>query len=215
MQTSDLKEELANSLTHGLGVLLAMVGIPIIVSLAAQQGVALHLWGVSIFGISMLMLYLSSTLYHSIQDPLVKPVLRIMDHIGIYFLIAGTYTPFIFFFLKDSTGYLFLGLLWTCALIGSILKIFFTGRFNILSTLIYLMMGWTIVFIARPIFSMMSYEAILWIAIGGASYTLGIIFYLWHKLRYHHAIWHIFVLGGTASHYIAILYSLNFLSAGG
>lgn len=214
MQTSDLKEELANSLTHGLGVLLGIVGIPIIISFAAQQGVTLHLWGVSIFGISMLLLYLSSTLYHSIQDPVVKPVLRIMDHIGIYFLIAGTYTPFIFFFMKDSTGYIFLALLWACALLGSILKIFFTGRFNLVSTLIYLMMGWTIVFIARPIFSMMSSEAILWVSIGGAFYTLGIIFYLWHKLRYHHAIWHIFVLGGTSSHYIAILYSLNFLSEG-
>lgn len=214
MQSSELKEELANSITHGLGLVLGIIGIPILLSVAVQQGISLHLWGVSIFGFSMLMLYLSSTLYHSIQDPVVKPVLRILDHIGIYFLIAGTYTPFIFFFMKDSTGYLFLILLWSCAFLGSILKIFFTGRFNLLSTLIYLLMGWTIVFIARPIFSMMSAEAILWVAIGGAFYTLGIAFYLWHKLKYHHAIWHLFVLGGTASHYTAILFSLHYLAEG-
>lgn len=212
MQSSNLKEELANSLTHGLGVVLGIIGIPILIVYAIQHGEGLYLWGVSIFSFSLLLLYLSSTLYHSIQHPEIKPVLRIFDHIGIYFLIAGTYTPFIFFFVNNQTGHLFLGLLWGCALLGSILKIFFTGRFDLLSTIIYLMMGWTIVFIARPIFTAMSSEGILWVSLGGAFYTLGVIFYRWKKLPYSHAIWHLFVLGGTGSHYVAILYSLHFLT---
>ena len=212
MQSFNLKEELANSLTHGLGVILGIIGVPVLISYAINHDNVLHLWGVSIFSASLLMLYLFSTLYHSIQHPEVKPVLRILDHIAIYFLIAGSYTPFIFFFMNGDSGYLFLILLWSCALLGSILKIFFTGRFNILSTIIYLMMGWTIVFIAKPIFSAMSFEGILWVAIGGGAYTVGVIFYLWKNLRFSHAIWHLFVLTGTVSHYIAILYSMDFLS---
>ena len=208
----NLKEELANSLTHGFGVLLGIIGVPVLITYAIHSGNVLHLWGVSIFSVSLLMLYLFSTLYHSIQHPEVKSFLRILDHIAIYFLIAGSYTPFIFFFMNDAGGYWFLGLLWGCAIIGSILKIFFTGRFNILSTLIYLLMGWTIVFIAKPIFSAMSFEGILWVAIGGAAYTVGVVFYLWKNLRFSHAIWHMFVLTGTVSHYIAILYSMDFLS---
>lgn len=206
------REEFANSLTHGIGLLLGVVGIPILISSAVHDQNSLHLWGVSIFGFSLLMLYLFSTLYHSIQHPETKKILRIFDHISIYFLIAGTYTPFIFFFLNDSTGYIFLILLWTFALLGSVLKIFFTGRFNKLSTLMYVGMGWTIVFIGKPIFSAMSFEGILWVVIGGLAYTLGVVFYLWHRLKYHHAIWHLFVLAGTLSHFIAILYSLDFLS---
>ena len=211
MNISSAKEEIANSLTHGIGVILGIIGVPILVSYAVFNGTTLHVWGVSIFSISLLMVYLFSTLYHSIQHPMAKRTLRIMDHISIFFLIAGSYTPFIFFFMNRTSGYVFLSILWGCALIGSLLKIFFTGRFNVLSTILYLIMGWTIIFIAKPIFTAMSFEGILWVAIGGGAYTLGVVFYLWKQLKFHHAIWHLFVLSGSISHYIAVLYSMDFV----
>ncbi|MEL6673466.1 MAG: hemolysin III family protein [Bacteroidota bacterium] len=213
MKSLAFQEELANSLTHGFGVILSIVGIPILVSLTVSHGNPLHIWGVSIFCACLLMLYVFSTLYHSISNPMVKKAMRVMDHISIFFLIAGSYTPFIFFFMDRTSGYVFLGILWGLALLGTLFKIFFTGRFNLLSTAVYVCMGWLIIFIAKPIFSAMSFEGILWVAVGGAAYTLGVVFYLWHKLNFHHAIWHLFVLTGSVSHYIAVLYSLYFVQA--
>ncbi|MCL4135443.1 UNVERIFIED_CONTAM: hypothetical protein GTU68_044026 [Idotea baltica] len=203
-----INEEIANSLTHGFGVLLSLIGVPILVSLAVLKGNTTHVWGVSIFSISMLMVYLFSTLYHSIQHPHAKKVMQVMDHISIYFLIAGSYTPFILFFMNRMTGYIFLGIIWGIALIGSIFKIFFTGRFNILSTIGYVGMGWMVIFIAKPIFSAMPIEGLVWLIVGGLAYSFGVIFFLWEKLKYSHAIWHVFVLVGTVSHYISVLYAM-------
>lgn len=207
MQT--FKEELANSLTHGVGILLGFIGVPILVSLAVFKGEATHIWAVSIYSVSLLMVYVVSTLYHSFQHQEVKRVLRVMDHISIYFLIAGSYTPFILIYMNGVSGYWILGLIWAIALAGTLFKIFFTGKFNLLSTLSYLGMGWMALFIGKPIFAHIPFEGFIWLVIGGAAYSLGVIFYLWQKLRYHHAIWHLFVLLGSISHYIAIFYSIH------
>ncbi|MCB0836049.1 MAG: hemolysin III family protein [Bacteroidetes bacterium] len=211
MDYPSIKEEIANSITHGFGVLLSFIGIPIMVSYAVFKGTPQHVWAVSIFSATLLMLYIFSTVYHSIQQPSAKRVLRIFDHISIYFLIAGSYTPFILFFMNRTSGYVFLGLIWAIALAGTIFKVFFTGKFNLISTILYVAMGWMVLFIAKPIFSAMSFEGILWLAIGGGAYTLGVVFYLWKNLRYNHAIWHVFVLTGSISHYISVLYSMDYV----
>ncbi len=203
------KEELANSLTHGFGVLLGFIGVPILVSLAVFKGESQHIWAVSIYSVSLLMVYVVSTLYHSFQNQEVKRVLRVIDHISIYFLIAGSYTPFILIYMDGMNGYAILALIWSIALAGTLFKVFFTGKFNILSTISYLGMGWMALFVGKPIFSGIPSEGLIWLVIGGAAYSLGVIFYLWQKLRYHHAIWHLFVLTGSISHYIAVFYSLH------
>lgn len=211
MSYRHIREEIANSLTHGVGVILFFIAIPVLVSWAVFKGDAQHVWAVSIFSVSLLMVYIASTIYHSIQDPETKRVLRVVDHISIYFLIAGSYTPFILFFMNRTFGYIFLGIIWGIALGGTIFKIFFTGKFKIISITLYLGMGWMVLFIARPIFTAMSFEGLLWLIIGGAAYTLGTVFFLWEKLRYHHAIWHIFVLFGSVSHYISVFYSMDYV----
>lgn len=204
-----LKEEIANSLTHGFGILLGFIGVPILVSLAVLKGDTQHIWAVSIYSVSLLMVYVASTLYHSFQHTEVKRVLRVIDHISIYFLIAGSYTPFILIYIEGMMGYLILALIWTIALAGTFFKIFFIGRFNILSVISYLGMGWMALFIGQPIFEGISFEGLIWLIVGGAAYSLGVIFYMWQRLRFSHAIWHLFVLAGSISHYIAIFYSLH------
>lgn len=211
MNYRHLREEIANSLTHGLGVVLFFIAIPVLVSWAVFKGSTQHIWAVSIFSVSLLLVYTVSTIYHSIQHQEVKKVLRIVDHISIYFLIAGSYTPFILFFMNQMWGYIFLAVIWAIALGGTVFKIFFTGRFKIFSITLYLSMGWMVMFIAKPIFSAMSFEGLLWLIIGGAAYTLGTIFFMWEKLRYHHAIWHLFVLLGSVSHYISVFYSMDYV----
>ncbi|MEZ4826651.1 MAG: hemolysin III family protein [Bacteroidia bacterium] len=211
MNYRHLKEEIANSLTHGLGVVLFIIAIPVIVSWAVFKGSSQHIWAVSIFSVSLLLVYSVSTIYHSIQEPEVKKVMRVVDHISIYFLIAGSYTPFILFFMNQLWGYVFLGFVWAIALFGTVFKIFFTGRFKVFSIILYLFMGWMVMFIARPVFGAMSFEGLLWLIIGGAAYTLGTVFFMWEKLRYHHAIWHLFVLMGSVSHYISVFYSMDYV----
>lgn len=166
-------------------------------------------FGTSIFGFGMLMTYLSSTLYHAIQVKKYKDFMQICDHISIYFLIAGTYTPVILRYVSPEISKPFLILLWTMVLLGSIFKVFFTRRFPWLSTGIYLFMGWMVVFLYQPLLAQMSWAVFKWILIGGLAYTLGVVFYKWHSLKYHHAIWHVFVLIGTGSHFWATYQSLT------
>ncbi len=205
----EIKKELANSITHFFGFLFGVVCIPILISYSASTDNTAAIVGASIFGFSFLMVYGFSTLYHSINHPKVKHVMKTLDHISIYFMIAGSYTPFILLFLFNSSGFTLLSILWGLTLLGIIFKIFFVKKFNILSTIIYLAMGWLVVAYPTGLLDAVPYETFVMIAAGGVSYSLGVIFYLWKKLTYHHAIWHLFVLGGSICHYVAVLLAIN------
>lgn len=200
------KEELANSITHGIGIGLSIAGLVILIVLAAREGDVWHIVSVSIYGSSLILLYLASTLYHSFQNPKVKKLLRVFDHIAIYLLIAGTYTPFMLVNLRGPWGWSMFGLIWGLALVGIVFKLFFTGRFEKLSLLIYLGMGWLGVVAAKQMWLEVPTGGLLWLGLGGIFYTLGVIFYRWERLRYHHAVWHVFVLAGSICHYFSVLW---------
>lgn len=205
----ELKKEIANSITHLFGVLFGIVCFPVLIAYAAVADNEAGVIGACVFGFSFMMVYSFSTLYHSISHPKVKLFLRTMDHISIYFLIAGSYTPFVLLFMSNSSGTLLLSLLWGLTLLGIIFKVFFVEKFNKVSTFIYVAMGWLVVIFPGDLLGAMPHDAFVMLAAGGLSYTLGVIFYLWKGLTYHHAIWHLFVLGGSICHYVAVLFSIN------
>ncbi|KAF2957071.1 hemolysin III family protein [Marinitoga sp. 38H-ov] len=205
-----LGEEVANSITHGIGAILSFVGLIILIIFSVLKGNSLQTFSVTIYGISLFLLYLASTLYHSIQNKKIKHILEIIDHSAIYLLIAGTYTPFTLVTLNGKIGWTIFITVWVLAIIGISLKPFFVKRFRILSTLLYIAMGWIIIFAIKPLVSLLPFGGILWLIIGGLLYTIGAIFYVWRKLPYGHMIWHLFVLGGSISHFIAVFfYVLN------
>ena len=204
-----LREEFANSITHLIGILFSVVAISLLVTFSVLNGTAIHVFSCSIFGGSILLLYTFSTLYHAIQSESIKPLLRTFDHSSIYFLIAGTYTPFLLTGLGGTTGWIYFGVIWGLAFLGVAFKIFFTHRFGILSLILYLSMGWLAVFLIEPLVEKLSVAALSLIAAGGISYTLGIIFYTNKKMFFAHAIWHLFVLCGTVLHFIAIMMMIS------
>ncbi|MEO7120549.1 MAG: hemolysin III family protein [Ginsengibacter sp.] len=204
-----IRQEIVNSMIHAFGILFGIVCIPILTALAAKNGNVSAIVGTSIYGFTFLMLFTFSAVYHGFQQPQVKRVLEILDHISIYFLIAGTYTPFILIYLKNSFGYMLLIILWSLTLLGIVFKLFFTGKFEILSVIIYMAMGWILLIGGKRFFSAMPEDVIAFIIIGGALYSIGIVFYLWKKLKWHHAIWHLLVLIAAISHYVAILLSVS------
>ncbi len=209
MTVDHFKDELANSITSGLGILLSLVGVPVMISYAIFNGSISEVWAVSIYGISLLMTYFLSTLYHSFQQPSLKHVFRILDHISIFFLIAGTYTPFILIFMEGIYSVIYMIVIWSIVLFGIFYKVFFINKFRFLSLVLYMGMGWLVIFIGKPIFDNLSLAGLSWLVAGGAFYSLGVIFYVWKRLKFHHAIWHIFVLFGSISHYISILYAMG------
>lgn len=198
------REELANAMTHGLGATSALAGGAILVTLAALDGDRWQLGAAIVFAIALLLLYVASTLYHAVQHPVAKGRLKVFDHCAIYVLIAGTYTPFTLIGLRGPVGWWLFAMIWTLALAGVVFKLFYTGRFKKLSTLIYLAMGWLILVAAKPLFTALDAWTLGWLIAGGLSYTLGTVFYHRPSLRYSHAIWHLFVLGGSVCHYIAV-----------
>lgn len=199
-------EEIANSLSHGLGLLLAVAGLPILVIHADHAGRAHAVAGAAIFGSSMLMLYLASTLYHAIAHQKIKAILRALDHVAIYVLIAGTYTPIALGVLRGGWGWTMLGTIWSMALAGALFKAFGGLRFPRLSTALYVLMGWIGVIAIRPLWLHMEAGGLAWLAAGGLAYTLGVVFFvLDEKLRYAHFVWHLFVLAGTTCHFLAVL----------
>jgi hemolysin III len=204
-----IREEVANMLSHGLGLLMAAVAVPFLLYYAYLSGKSLHLLGATIYSVSLLMVYFSSTLYHSSYSFSVRKFFRTMDHISIYFLIAGSYTPFILSHLQTSAGWTVFIILWATTAVGTIFKIFFVHKFKIVSTIAYLSMGWMAVFIFKSMVEALPPESIQWIIIGGLSYTLGSIFYLWNGLKYNHFIWHLFVLGGSVGHFIAVYFAIS------
>lgn len=204
-----LGEEIFHSITHGIGSGLSIAGLVILVVLAVLNGDIYQIIGFSIFGASLVLLYLSSTLYHGIQQPRAKKVFKVFDHSAIYLLIAGSYTPFLLVGIRGTTGWTLLVVVWLIALIGITMKVLFIDRFQVLSVFIYLAMGWLCVFAFQEMISSIPIGGIIWLAAGGILYTVGVIFYAMQKIPYMHAVWHFFVLGGSLCHYFAVLFFLT------
>lgn len=203
------REELANSLSHGLGLLIGLVAVPWMIMTALTAGNWNQLLGAAVFGFSFLLVYAASTLYHSFGHPELKHRLRILDHIAIYVMIAGSYTPFVLMYVYNSVGLTILGILWTLTLLGIVFKIFFTGKFEKLSVAIYILMGWMLIFAARTFWLSLPTTCMALIIIGGLFYTIGVFFYRWESLRYHHTIWHGFVLAASLFHLAAVWWSVS------
>lgn len=195
-------EEWANSLTHGVGLVLSVIGLGVL--LVVAWGEISLVVGCSIFGGTLVFMYAASTLYHGLQHPSLKRLLRLLDHIAIYLLIAGTYTPFVLLYFDGGWVWTMLCLEWGIALAGIVYKLFFMGRHPIFSTTIYLAMGWLAVVGLDPLLSAAPPGCLLWMAAGGLCYTGGVAFYAWDRLPFNHAIWHLFVLAGSVCHYLAL-----------
>jgi hemolysin III len=201
-------EELANTITHGIGLALSIAGFVVLLVLAAVRGSPRHIVSCAIYGATLVCLYAASTLYHGIPSPRRKRALRIFDHCAIYLLIAGTYTPFLLVNLRGGWGWSLLGIVWGFAMAGIVFKFRFVDHFPFLSTVIYLLMGWLAVIALKPLLAAVPASGLLWLLAGGLLYTLGVVFYAWKRLPYNHVIWHLFVLAGSTCHYVAVLYSV-------
>jgi hemolysin III len=199
-----LGEEIANSITHGIGTGLSIAGLTVLVVLAALYGDVWRIVSFSIFGSSLVLLYLASTLYHSFQNKRIKRIFQIFDHSAIYLLIAGTYTPFLLISLRGAWGWSFLVIIWGLAFLGIGFKALFFEYYERLSALGYVLMGWLCVIAGKELLANVPQISLIWLAVGGAIYTSGIIFLAWRKIPYGHAIWHLFVLGGSICHYFAV-----------
>lgn len=200
------KEERLNVISHGLGLVLSVLGLVLLVMRSLQFSNAILTTAFVVYGISLITLYSASTFYHRTQNPRLRYRLKVFDHIAIFILIAGTYTPFSLVTLSGTTGWIILIVAWIIAFLGAILKIFFTGRFKILSTLMYVGMGWIIIFAIKPLLENLDMAGVWWLFAGGLAYTMGAIFYNLSRLKYNHAIFHIFVLAGSFCHFISIYY---------
>lgn len=200
-----LGEEIASAITHGIGTALSIAALTSLIIFAALSGDAWSVVAVSIYGSTLVFLYLASTLYHGIQIERVKRFFHVMDHVGISLLIAGTYTPILLVQMRTTMGWISFGLIWALALTAASIKSFFTNKYKRVSTTIYVAMGWLSVFLINSMIETMGVGGVAWIAAGGICYTLGVIPFLWEKLPYNHAIWHLFVIGGSTCHFIAIL----------
>jgi len=198
-------EEIAHAVTHGVGALGSVAGLVLLVVLAAQRGDARLVVGVSIFGASMVALYSASTLYHALTAQRAKKVFKLLDHGAIYLLIAGTYTPFTLVVLGGGWGWTLFGLSWGLASLGIVYEVGFGRPWKKLSLVFYLGLGWLAVIAAKPLGQALSPGALLLMGLGGVAYTGGAVFYAWRAFPYHHALWHVFVLAGTACHWVCIL----------
>jgi len=199
-RTENILEEIGNSITHGIGALLSIAGLVLLVIQAVRYGNAWHIVSYSVFGSTMVLLYLASTLYHSIQHPKAKAFLNIIDHSAIFLLIAGTYTPFVLVSLRGGWGWTLFGIIWGLAIIGIVFKCISLHRFRVLTVLPYIIMGWLVVIAMPQVVRHLNQTALIFLIIGGVSYTLGTIFYAWKKLPFGHTVWHLFVLGGVFLH---------------
>ena len=197
-------EEKLNIISHGVGLVLSVLGLILLVSRAGKLGETVHLVSFSIFGASMILLYAASTFYHSAKKPEWRYKLNILDHASIYVLIAGTYTPFALVTLEGTTGWIIFSIIWTMALAGAIMKLYFIGKYRTLSTIMYVLMGWIIIFAVKPLIDNLSMEGLLWLLAGGLSYTFGAVLFSLDRVKFNHALFHVFVLLGTFCHFISI-----------
>ena len=198
------REELANIVTHGVGIVLSLIGLIWAVILSSELGDVWHVTGTAVFGSTLVVLYTTSTLYHSFQHEGRKRMMRKFDHAAIFLLIAGSYTPFLLVSLRGPWGWALFGIVWGLAVIGIALKFWFTGRFRVVSTLIYIAMGWLVLIAFRPLSLALPREGVRLLVVGGFCYTGGAMFYLWKRLPYHHAVWHLFVMAGSICHWTAM-----------
>jgi len=201
-------EEIANSLTHGVGLALSIAGFVVLVVLAAMRGSAWRIVSCAVYGSTLICLYTASTLYHGIRSRRLKRVLKICDHSAIYLLIAGTYTPFLLVNLRGSWGWSLFAVIWGLAMAGILFKVWFVEHFSILSTAVYVVMGWLALVAVKPMLLRIPLSGLFWLLAGGVLYTAGVVFYAWKKVPYNHAIWHGFVLAGSTCHYVAVLCSV-------
>lgn len=199
------REEIANAITHGIGAALSVAALVLLIVFSSLKGTAWHVVSFTIYGSTMLLLYLSSTLVHGLRDGKAKDFFEFMDHSSIYLFIAGTYTPFLLVAIRGSLGWSLFGIVWGIALFGVVFKAFFVKKFLFLSTIFYIAMGWLIVIAWNPLTAVVAPQGMNLLAVGGVLYTLGTIFYVWRGFPYHHAIWHLFVLAGSILHFFAIL----------
>ena len=198
------REEIVHSAIHGVGILLSIAGLIALIVVARRTGDPWHVLACAVYGATLILLYLASTLYHCIPSPRVKPTLRVLDHSAIYLLIAGTYTPFTLISLRGPWGWTLFGLVWGMALLGIVLKVAAIGRFRWLSMVLYLAMGWLVLVALEPLRLAVAHEGVVLLFLGGISYTVGTLFYGWRRLPYHHAVWHAFVLAGSVLHFFAV-----------
>lgn len=198
------RDEIANVVTHGIGVLLSVGAGAALIALAAVQAGTREMISVAIFSASLVLLYSASTLYHAARHPETKARLKVLDHCAIFILIAGTYTPFTIAAIRGGWGWSLFGIIWGMALVGIVFKLFFTGRFRVLSTAIYIGMGWLVIIALAPLMQALSGAGLAWLVAGGVFYTLGTLFYHRESIPYSHAIWHGFVLAGSSCHFVAV-----------
>lgn len=201
-------EEVANSVTHAVGIVLAIAGLAVLTAFAARNGTAWHVTASAIFGATLILCFTASTLYHSIQNDRIKQVLRVLDHSAVFLLIAGTYTPFMLIGVPGPWGWTILAAVWTLAITGVVLKFVLRGRLHGLIVALYLAMGWLVVVATKPLIENIGAGGMAFLAGGGLAYTVGVIFYKWRRLPYSHAIWHGFVLLGGGLHYFGVLFYL-------
>lgn len=202
-------EEIANSITHAIGTLLSIAALVLLVVFAAIKGNAWHVVSFTIFGSSLVLLYLSSTLYHSFSKPKLKNIFARFDHAAIFLLIAGTYTPYLLSNLRGVLGWTLFGIIWSLAIGGAVIRSIYVTRFRKLMVVIYVLMGWMFVVAIRTMLEITPADSLLFLFIGGMSYTIGVIFYAWRNLPYGHGIWHLFVLGGSIMHFFAVINILD------
>jgi hemolysin III len=200
------REELANSLTHGVGIVLAIAGLAVLTAFAAMHGGTAEVVASAVFGATLILCYTTSTLYHAIPIERIRHVLRALDHSAIFLLIAGTYTPFMLLSLGGTLGWSMLALVWTLAVAGVVARLWLNGRRHGLVVGLYVAMGWAVVLAMKPLVAALGSGGVTLLAAGGVSYTLGVVFYKWRSLPYSHAIWHLFVLAGSALHFFAVLF---------
>ncbi|HVC91928.1 MAG TPA: hemolysin III family protein [Acidobacteriaceae bacterium] len=200
-----LGDILANAITHGVGAAFALAGAAYVI-MASTHGNAWQLIGCSIYGVTLVLVYICSTLYHSLVRTRARHVFHILDHSSIYLLIAGTYTPFCLVSLRGQLGWTLFAIVWSLAIAGVVFKSLAIGRFEMASAVIYLGMGWLAIFAMRPLLHAVSWHGLLWLGVGGVAYTVGIVFFAFDRVPYFHGIWHVWVLAGSIAHYFAILF---------
>jgi hemolysin III len=200
-----LREDFANSITHGAGIILSIVGMCVLIALASIYGNAWHVVSCTIYGSTLVFLYTASTLYHSIQLDKAKSVFRVLDHATIFLLIAGTYTPFTLVNLRGPWGWSLFGVIWGLAVIGILFQTTMLRKGAMVSVAFYVAMGWVVLVAIKPMLSFVDTGGLVLLLLGGVAYTLGVVFYAWRQMPYNHAVWHVFVLAGSAFHFFAIL----------
>jgi hemolysin III len=199
------EEEIANAVTHGIGALLSVAALVLLIIFSSLYGTVWHVVSFTIFGSFMVVLYFSSTMVHALPHGKAKDLFEIFDHASIYLFIAGSYTPFTFIVIQGSLGWTLFGIVWGLAIAGTIFKVFFVKKYLFTSTILYVAMGWLIVLGWNQIITNLDFNGIVLLIAGGICYTIGAIFYVWRGFKYHHAVWHIFVIAGTATHFFCVL----------